>query len=352
MPVQDSIDFDMPIGVEPQPLRLTGPQKAAILVRMLAGDEMPITLHDLPEEMQLDLVREIGRLGQVDPATLEAVAEEFIQLLEGGGLMGRMDLGRTLDLLGSAISPEVAEELRAGPGGRPRKIEDPWETIGAREAEELAPLFEAESVEVAAVALAKLNVSKAAQILGLMPGERARRISYAVSLTSGVRPDAVRRIGQALAGALSVERVSAFSDSPVERVGAILNFSRASRRDEVLEGLIQEDKTFAEEVKKAIFTFGNIPDRVAPSDIPKVLRRVEQADLVKALVGAKAGGQENVVEFILGAMSKRMAEGLRGEMDDLGGIDDAAGEEAMTAVVAAIREMEAEGEIFLIVKDE
>ena len=51
-------------------------------------------------------------------------------------------------------------------------------------------------------------------------------------------------------------------------------------------------------------------------------------------------------------MSQRMAQSLRDEMANLGKVKEKDAEEAMSAVVAAIREMEAAGEIFLVAEDE
>ena len=187
--------------------------------------------------------------------------------------------------------------------------------------------------------------------MGLLPGDHARRITYAVSQISAIRPDTVRRIGLALADILEIQPARAFDDGPVERVGAILNSSRGMTRDAVLAGLDEDDASFAEEVRRAIFTFGNIPERIAPRDVPKIIRQVEQDVLVRALAAA-APTLPDAVEFILGAISQRMAEALRGEIQDLGAIDEEAGDEAMSELIAVVRTLEAEGEIHLVVAED
>ncbi len=199
--------------------------------------------------------------------------------------------------------------------------------------------------------LSKLKVSKAAELLGKLPGKRARQITYAMSLTGAISPEVVEKIGRSLAEQLDAQPATAFEEGPVERVGAILNFSPAATREEVLEGLEQDDSTFASEVRKAIFTFANIPKRIDPRDVPKITRGLDQAQLITALAAA-TGPLEEAAEFILSAMSKRMAEQLREEMENLGSVKPADGEAAMNAVVSAIRELEAAGEILLIAEDE
>jgi flagellar motor switch protein FliG len=201
--------------------------------------------------------------------------------------------------------------------------------------------------------LSKLKVSRAAQLLGGLPGPLARRITYAVSLVSPVSPRTVARIGEALGAELGRDVPRAFAGGPVERVGALLNFSRAATRDDVLEGLGETDPGFAEAVRRSIFTYANIPARVGVRDVPKILRAVEQKVLVTALAASSASEEaQKTADFILANISQRMAETIRGEMQDLGAVKPADGEAAMTAVVAAIRELEEAGEIYLVAEEE
>jgi flagellar motor switch protein FliG len=329
---------------------LTGLRKAAILVQALAEEGIPFSLESLPEDAQTRLVREVGRLGPIEGSVVSAVKREFAERLRKMGFVGAGSVTKALELLGESVSTSVAARLRAQASGI-EIIGDPWEKIAEKDAQELMPALEGQAVEVAAVILSKLKVSKAAEILSMMPGDRARRITYAVSMTAAVSPDAIRRIGRALAGILSIRPDRAFEEGPVERVGAILNFSRAATRNSVLEGLDETDKNFAEEVRRAIFTFGNIPDRVDPRDVPKVVRQVDQDVLVRALAAALPGDLRKAAEFLLAGLSQRMAESLKGEIEDMGEVDEDAGEEAMGAVVAAIRELEAVGEIYLLAEE-
>ncbi len=331
-------------------LPLSRRQKAAIIVRLLVSEGAELSLTDLPTSMQQTLVRQMGAMKPVDRATLHAVVLEFLQELESIGLSFPGGLAGALSTLDGKVDSDILRRLRkevgAGSGG------DPWAKITAMEVDVLRPVLENESIEVSAVVLSKLSVPKAAELLGLLPGERARRITYAVSMTGAVTPGAVRRIGEVLAEQLSNRPASAFEEGPVERVGAILNFSPANTRDDVLAGLEEDDAGFAAEVKKAIFTFANIPERIDPRDIPKITRVLESAKLVVALAYAAASGAGEQADFVLDNMSKRMAEQLREEMQELGTVKARDGEEAMSAVVGRIREMEAEGEILFIAGEE
>jgi len=327
---------------------LTGRQKAAVIVRLLLAEGAPLSLLGLSDQMQADLTQQIGLMRRIDRITLREVIEEFVTELEASGLTFPGGIEGALHMLDGHITASAASRLRRM-AGTDSSI-DPWDRIIGLEVERLLAVLEVESVEVGAVMLSKLPVSKAADLLGRLPGDRARRIAYAVSLTGDIAPATVRRIGISLAAQLDAQPIREFDIDPVERVGAILNFSQAATRDDVLAGLMETDAAFAEQVRKAIFTFTNIPVRIDPRDVPKIIRGVPQSVLVTALAAAR-GDDVVAADFILTNMSQRMASTLREEIGALGAIRAKDGEDAMNAIVAAIRDREAAGEIFLIAGD-
>ncbi len=340
----------LPGSDSPAPTQLSRKAKAAIVVRLLLNEGADIPLEDLPEELQAQLTKQMGSMRLVDRTTLSDVVGEFADELESVGLSFPGGIAGALDSLDGRISKQTAARLRKEAGVR--QYGDPWARLRQMDTDKLLPVMENESIEVAAVLLSKIEVSRAAELLGKLPGPQARRITYAVSKTSAVTPDAVDRIGLSLATQLDAEPKKAFDDGPVERVGAILNSTASVTRDDVLEGLDETDAEFATRVREAIFTFANIPKRIAPRDIPRVIRTLDQEVLIVALAGAEAAGMKDSAEFILENMSGRMADQLREEIGEREKVRPSECEEAMTTIVAAIREMEANGDLLLVVQDD
>lgn len=330
---------------------LTSRQKAAVIVRFLLTDGAALPLSSLPDHMQAALAEQMGQMRLIDRSTLDDVVAEFLAELESVGLAFPGGIEGALSMMDGHISQSAAQKLRRLSSASSKV--DPWERIMGLAPERLLPILLNEAVEVGAVMLSKLPVAKAAELLGKLPGERARRVAYAVSLTGNVDPETVRRIGVALLAELDNQPPKAFDVGPVERVGAILNVSPSLTRDEVLQGLEAEDAGFAAEVRKAIFTFVHIPARLSPRDVPKITRLVEQPQLVTALAAASAKPElEAAAEFILANISQRLAQGLREEMGAKGKIKDKDAEDAMNAIVGAIRSLEGTGEIALIQPEE
>lgn len=338
----------LPSGAGPSDriTRLPRRAKAAIVVQFILKEGADVPLTALPEDLQAQLTQLLGEMRYIDGQTMNLVITEFAEELESIGLSFPGDIAGALSALDGKISDRTASRLRKEAGVR--QIGDPWKRLADLPNARLQAFVTTESIQVAAVLVSKLEVSKAADLLSSLPGEVARRITYAMSMTDAVTPDAADRIGLSLASQLDAEPDKAFRGQPSERVGAILNFSRASTRDELLTALDEDDKGFAEQVRKSIFTFSHIPERMQAIDVPKLTRDVDQDTLAQVIAGAVAEIDKASVDFILSNISKRMADALRETAEERGAIRPKEAEAAMNTVVRAIRDLADSGEITLV----
>jgi flagellar motor switch protein FliG len=344
--------MDSPMGgsMGGAPVKLSGKAKAAIVVRLLLNEGADIPIEELPDDLQMELTQQMGKMRIVDRETLYAVASEFAEMLDNVGLTFPNGLAGALTAMDGKIRRLTASRLRKEAGVR--QFGNPWDRLKQLPPEDLASLAEAESTEVAAVLLSKLDTAKAAQMLAALPGPVARRIAYAVSQTGNVTPETVDRIGLSLAAQVEARPDLAFDVSPGKRVGAILTEAAAAKRDEVLNALEEEDQEFATDVRKAIYTYGLIAQRMQPLDVPKLMRVLAQPDLVTAI--AFATDEEDVAtsEFLLENMSNRMANNIREEVAERGKVKRSDGEAAFGLIVSAMRDLVDNGEIELKSDDE
>lgn len=328
----------------PPPAVLTQGQKAAVIVRLLLTQEVPLPLERLTAKQQQALAEYMTQLRRVDRATLASVVDEFVESLDGVGLTFPRGIPDALEMLEPYLSPDARGKLQNAADQMNRG--DAWERLGEMEVEDLMHLIEDEGAEVCAILLSKLPVAKAAQMLAELPPERAEVITHSVALTGSVGPQTVRQIGIALVSQLDARPAPEFRASAADRVGSILNASSRKTRDSMLDALVGRDADFAEAVRRTIFTFDHIPARVDSGDIAAIMRAVDNEVLNIAL--ATAIEQFPIAaDFILDNISKRMAETLREEATALGAIPEEEGEAAMTQVISAIRDLEASGEIKL-----
>lgn len=319
-------------------------QKAAVIVRLLLDDDDAGGLERLNIESQTLLAQEMAGMELIDRPTRDAVIHEFCDRLEAVGVTFPGDLDGTLAILGARISDDSSNQLRqaAAIAGR----SDPWARIAGLPQTSLSALANAESIELVALMLSKLPVEAASETFIAMPRDRARLVAQAMSMTSGVTPAALKRVGLVLLQAAEALPKPAIATPAADRMGAILNFATADLRDDVLEALDERDTEFAEGVRKAIFIFAHIPARIEPREVPRLVREVDQAVLVRALA-APDEADAAAAEFILANLSQRMADGLREEREALGRVRAKDVEAALTEVVGAIRRLQESGQITL-----
>ncbi|MBM3604812.1 MAG: flagellar motor switch protein FliG [Alphaproteobacteria bacterium] len=319
-------------------------QKAAVIVRLLLDEEDTPGLDRLDIESQTLLAQEMAEMELIDRDTRDAVITEFCDKLEAIGVTFPGDLDGTLAILGSRISGDSTDRVRRAAAINGRT--DPWPRIGQLPQASLTALANSESVELIALMLSKLPVEAASATFLALPRERARAVAQAMSMTSGVSPEALKRVGLVLLQAAEALPKPALPAPAADRVGAILNFATAELRDDVLEALDQRDVEFADDVRKAIFIFAHIPARIEPREVPRLVRELDQSILVRALCGT-AEADAAAADFILSNLSQRMADSLREEREAMGKLRSKDIDEAMTEVVGTIRRLQETGQITL-----
>ena len=139
--------------------RLTKRQKAAVIVRLLLAEGVPLKLADLPEALQTELAHQMSTMRFIDRVTLKSVVDEFVEEIESVGLSFPGGLEGALTVLDGTISASTVARIRKAKGFN--FTGDPWETIAGLDTARLLPVLEEESVEVAAVLLSKLKVGGA-----------------------------------------------------------------------------------------------------------------------------------------------------------------------------------------------
>ncbi|CUH26440.1 Flagellar motor switch protein FliG [Jannaschia seosinensis] len=340
-------DFDG----DPAADTLTRRQKAAVVVHLLVTGGVDPGIRDLPQEQQRMLVRVMTELRFIDKPTLAAVVAEFAGELDAIGLHIPRDPAKLLAGLDGQLSMDVVEMLSAELGLSGTSGDNVWREAAEMPLEDILEMVNAESDEVCAIMLSKLPAERSAEIIAALPSQRADAVAAAFAATEYVTPDAVARIGTAIGRQAAARPPLAFASAPVARVAAILNAATSGVRRTLLDALDARDADFAARVRAAVFSFEDIPKRIDPRDIPKVLRAAGN-DFIVAAIKALPAEQHKIGEFILGSISKRMAEQLREEITDRADVADEEAEEAMSAIVAAVRELEESGELSLNMEPE
>ena len=151
--------------------------------------------------MQSALAEQIGQMRLVDRTTLGAVVEEFLNELEQVGLAFPGGIEGALSIMDGHISATAANRLRRLAGASAKA--DPWDRLDQRWTMiACCPCWKRKAPKSPPSCCRSCRCPRRPSCSASLPGEKARRVAYAVSLTGNVDPETVRRIGQSLASQL------------------------------------------------------------------------------------------------------------------------------------------------------
>ena len=137
---------------------LTSREKAAVIVRLLLAEGSSLPINTLPEHIQSALAEQMSLMRLVDRMTLDRVVGEFLEQLEQVGLSFPGGIEGALSIMDGHISTTAASRLRRLAGASSKL--DPWDRLISLPLDDLLPILDVESIEVAAVMLSKLPVRK------------------------------------------------------------------------------------------------------------------------------------------------------------------------------------------------
>lgn len=324
---------------------LTGQQKAAVILVLLGTDLAARIFEHLDEHEIEQLSLAIAQLGQVRPAEQDAALAEFqeFMLTRGAARGGGLDYAR--DVLEKTLGAEravamvgrVTRALHARPFGFVRRS-DPAQVLSS---------IRGEHPQTIALVLAYLKPDDAARLLSSLPytvqADVARRVATLEQTIPEVVVEVERVLQRRLARVSRKRTDNAYVVSGGNRrvLNILHHLDRATERT-IIDAIGDEDPALSDELKQQMFAFEDLW-LLDDGSLRRVLREVSRNDLATAL---KAVDQD-MVERVTGAMSKRGAALLQDAMRALGNIRLGAVEAAQQQVAAAIRELEQRGEIML-----
>lgn len=331
---------------KPAPLPLSKAQKAAIIIGILGPDGAGPILEQLDEMSLRRFARAMGKLRRVEPEVVNATIMEFIEELDRMDRMvsGGMKHARELlqDYVAEATLASILDDADIA------SDKNVWKALDKIDDQALAEFLSGEHPQTAAVVLSKLSAEHAAKILGRVDAARAREMVLGLSKASALDQSVIEAIAFSVGeDFLATRRSGGETFKPAERIGTIMNYTRADIRQSVLGFLGETQPELADAVKSTMFTFQDIHERIERRDMAAIVRSIDQEMLLRALKGAEENAPE-VHEFILGSISSRVAEQLREALGEIEKVKIREVEEAQNGMLKRIREMEAAGELKLI----
>ena len=321
--------------------KITGLQKAAILLIALGPERSALIFKHLKEEEIEELTLEIANTRSVTPQLKEEVIEEFYQVCLAQQYIAEGGIGYAKELLekalGSDRAMDVISKLTASLQVKP------FEFVRKTDASQLLNFIQDENPQTIALIMSYLSPAQSSLILSSLPPERQADVAKRIAVMDRTSPDVIKEVEKVLESKLSTLVNQDYTIiGGVDAVVEILNTVDRGTEKHIMETLEIEEPELADEIRKKMFVFEDIlllDDRA----IQRVLRDVDNNDLAIALKGSN----EQVQNAIFNNMSKRLAVMIKEDMEFMGPVRMKDVEEAQQKIVNIIRKLEDSAEIVI-----
>ena len=312
---------------------LTGPLKAAILIRSLGNKAAERMLNSLTDDERQVVYRELDQLGTVSAEIAEHVAKEFADIAAGRTLKRQLALSS-----GSGHSSKTGEH-NGSPSGGPEGLE----AIASLSAEEISDLIKDEHPQTIAIILLHLKTPVASDVMANLPDDIKTDVSVRVVTLGKVNADIVDEVNEVFKEILKNKKSSVAKISGgVDRLAEILNQTDEISSELILSEIEETDAEMAAQIKQKMFVFEDLV-LVDDRGFQKLLRKIETVELATALKAAP----DEVKDKVFRNMSERAGAMLQEEIEDLGPVRMTEVVDAQQSITGIIQEMEAKGEVII-----
>ena len=321
--------------------KITGLQKAAILLISLGPEKSANVFKHLKEEEIEELTLEIANTRSVSPQIKEQIINEFYEVCLAQQYIAEGGIGYAKELLEKALGGDKANEVL-------NKLTSsiqvkPFEFVRKTDASQLLSFIQDEHPQTIALILSYLAPAQCSAIISSLAPELQADVAKRIATMDRTSPDVIKEVEKILESKLAnLVNQDYTIIGGVDHVVEILNNVDRGTEKHIMETLEIEDPELADEIRKKMFVFEDIlllDDRA----IQRVLRDVDNNDLAVSLKGSN----EEVQNAIFNNMSKRLATMIKEDMDFMGPVRMKDVEEAQQKIVNTIRKLEDSGEIVI-----
>ena len=320
--------------------KISGPQKAAILLVTLGEKLGGEILKQLNEEEVKAVSKAIARLEKVTPGQTEAVLEEFCQSTSGGGGRGGFDYAKRI--LSNAFGPEGAKRLAESLPKAGAKVNKNIESLQKADPAQLSRFIEGEHPQTIALILSHLSSAQAATLIANLPPALRSDVVVRIAELDRVSNDVVARISVVIGDKLkSIGEVKTEPHGGPRSVAEILNRMDAAVSEEILTSM-QEQQALVDAIRHYMFVFEDLL-LIDGTAMKEVVAKIDR----KLLTIALKGTSDQLKNHFLQCMSARGGEMLREDMDAAGPVRIRDVEAAQQQILAVVQQLESEGVLSL-----
>ncbi|MCQ2008947.1 MAG: flagellar motor switch protein FliG [Sporolactobacillus sp.] len=322
--------------------KLTGKQKAAILMIALGTDVSATIFKQFTEQEIEDMTLEISNARKIDADTKAQVIDEFFQTALAQEYISQGGIGYAKQILEKALGSDEANKVIQRLTSTLQV--KPFDFMRKSDPQQILNFIQNEHPQTIALVLSYLDPDQAGAVLSALSVEQQANVARRIAQMDRTSPETITQVERILEKKISNSSVNEdyTQTGGISSIVSVLNGVDRTTERNILEKLETHDPDLAEEIKKRMFVFEDIvvlDDRA----IQRVIRESENEDLILAMRTAS----DEVKDLLFKNMSERMAASFKEEMEYMGPVRLHDVEEAQTKIVNTIRKLEDAGEIVI-----
>ena len=322
--------------------KLTGPERAAVLLMNLGEDIAAKVLVNLDDREIQNIGNYISDLGDVDLDTMDSTNKDFYDMVQSGiGGLGKGGMDFLKSALMQALDPAKATEILNNITTPGEEMGGGLETVRLLDPKIISSFIVSEHPQTAAIILAHLDPPVASATIRELPEENRMEIIHRLATLERVAPTAIRELDEALqeefrtSGAVFGNKMGGVQIA-AEVVGSL---DRATETA-ILTAMDEVDPDLAKEIRDLRFTFEDIL-KIDDAGIQMIMKEINMEDLV---IGLKTATDE-LKEKLFSNMSERAALMMKEDLESLGPKKISEVQKAQHKVIDVCKKLEEAGKL-------
>ncbi len=326
----------------PKGMQLTQSQKLAAFLIVMGEDAAADIIKNFDDNERELVCAEMANLPVLDAIMQGEVLQEFTGMAveAQSGISGSVDFTRAV--LEKSVGLFKAAEI-IGRVGTARTSVATMQQIIDLDSVSICNLLKEEDPQTIALVVSYLPALKGSEVLMSMPEKVREMVVEKLATLESTPIEVVETLGEVLSSKVG-ERVSrALNQTGGEKsAAAVLNAMSKDERKKLLDSMDERAPDLVRSIRMKMFTFDDL-QTLDVKTIQKIMREVDASKLAVALSAAT----DTLKEAMLGSLSKRAAENVREEIDNMGKISLREVEANQNSIIDVVRQLETEGEISL-----
>ena len=322
--------------------KLAPSQKLAAFLVIMGEDSAAEIIKNFDDNERELVCAEMANLPLLDAADQGSVLQEFTTMaVEATSSVGG-SVDYTRKVLEKSVGLFKAAEI-IGRVGTARTSVATMQQIIDLDAVSICNLLKEEDPQTIALVVSYLSAAKGSEVLMSLPDKVREVVIEKLATLESTPIEVVETLGEVLSAKVGKRVSRALNQTGGEKsAAAVLNAMHKDERKKLLDNMDERAPDLVRSIRMKMFTFEDL-QQLDVKTMQKIMREVDAGKLAVALSAAPGELQE----AMLGALSKRAAENVKDEIENMGKISLREIETNQNSIIDVVRQLETEGEISL-----